>query len=181
MMNRLKTYRVNIRTMAFIPNFDEEYLVKVKERGRTEPIYVKQTALKLIDQACKEQLSDYRSRRKAVQERLKFPKKPPIAIDILRKIYAFPTESPKNATCHWLFLSHIKEIVPLHNKSQDGAKRTKIIFKDLQELVIDTSTHIILNQFERTLHCKEVFEELMISRLVDFKIIAEPTEPYREK
>lgn len=178
MIMKVDHYSVTEQTMALVPNLDGEYIVKVFERDRTEPIYVKQTALKLIDQACKEQLSDIRSRRNAVRDQLNFAKKQPIAIDILRRIYAFPTESPYNPTCHWLFLSHIKEIKPLRTAEKNGKRKTKIIFKDLQELVIDTSTYILSKQYDRTLKCKEHFEELLLSGYVTYKLIAEAQVPY---
>lgn len=178
-MLKMERYSINEETMAFIPNFNEEYVVKILERERKIATLVKETAIEMIDKACKQQLSDIRSRRNAVKMYLPYyQKKLPIVIDVARRIYAIPTESPDNMTCHWLFLSHIHKIVPLSTRTKEGKKRSRVIFKDKQELIINTSYYSLMNQLQRALHCKAVFEDLVLSGHATYKIIAETKIPY---
>lgn len=163
--------------MAFVPNFDEEFVIKVLDSKRNT-LFVKETAEQMIERACKEQLSDMRSRREAVKARLPYSQKLPIVIDILRGIYAFPTESPDNMTCHWLFLNHIYKIVPLSTRTKEGKKRSKVIFKNSEELIINISYYSLSKQLKRAYHCKAVFDDMVLNNQVTYKIIAEATVPY---
>lgn len=168
------TYIINTDTVALVPNYDGECPVKVLEAGKAEPIFVRKTSKSLIDYACRLVLSDIDSRRKMIYERLRYRNKTPIPIDPYSNIYTFPTKSPSNFDCHWLFLSYIYKMMPLSKKGENGKPKTKILFTDGQELVVDVSIYSLQKQYERTLCCKSLFDEIFIKGQYKFKVIAEP-------
>lgn len=145
-------YEINKMTLALVPIAHMEYDTLVFEEGRK--IYVKQTPKEMIHEACLKGGASYEGRRKAVIYKANIQRKVPIPIDPLQDIFAFPTHSPEQFHCHWIFPSHILSTATLPNSH---CKKTIIIFKNKEEITLPISAKILEKQIIRTSYCKILF------------------------
>ncbi|WP_445506878.1 competence protein ComK [Niallia sp. 03190] len=146
----LSDYEINKKTMALIPAFHHAYDTIVIETNRK--LYVKKTALQLIQKAAIRGGSDYRGRRVYVIYLLGAKHKLPIPIDEAKQIYAFPTKSPSQINCCWIFYHHVKHIQK-PTRSTPREYHSIIVFKNGQELLRTESTFILEKQMYRTWMC----------------------------
>lgn len=156
-MNEIMTdYLINPRTRILLPAKEIEYDTIIYEQDKQ--IFVKKTAMQLIETACLRYGSTYDGRRRATVNRTNFKRMVPIPISISRDIYAFPTHSPTDYDCAWIFSNHVqayKRIPPTKHASE----KSMIIFNDNLELSLDVSTHTIKKQKERAELCKFLFTD----------------------
>lgn len=138
-------YHVNKETIAFLPARKIEYNSVVIEGGNT--YYIKKTPFQLMKAACLAHWSSYEGRRKAVLKKTNYLRKVPIPISITKQIYAFPTHSPTQFDCNWIFFNHILKITKCKDTND-----TIVTFKNFRQLRINVSRHSLETQFHRTFH-----------------------------
>ncbi len=143
----LENYEINKDTVVLMPARHIDYETIVLERNAK--FYVKKTPLELIRAACLEGGSTYEGRREAVIALTGSQNKVPIPIEPLQHIYAFPTHSPKQFDCCWLFYHHVKSMKP-HPKS---SSKTLVTFKNSRELTVPVSYYSLEKQMLRTSQC----------------------------
>ncbi|WP_445491796.1 competence protein ComK [Niallia sp. 03133] len=146
----LSDYDINEKTMALLPAFHHEYDTIVLEVNQI--LFVKQTALKLIEKAAIKGGADYRGRRTYVIYLLGEKNKIPIPINETKQIYAFPTKSPSHINCSWIFFHHV-ECIQKPNHSTPKEFRSIVVFKNGQELPIKESPYTLDKQMYRTWKC----------------------------
>lgn len=154
--NVLLTYEINSDTIALLPAFHHEYHTIVIERNDT--LYIKQTPMEIIKEACLEGGSTYEGRRMAVSNKTGIHNKIPIPIHPQKGIYAFPTLSPRHFECIWIFQHHIKSI----KKDAKSHKCSIIVFKTYQELTVNITYSILENQMLRTAYCMTRFSRVLV-------------------
>ncbi|WP_163654499.1 competence protein ComK [Listeria sp. PSOL-1] len=174
-------YEVNPHTMMIspAPNGDKLY----SEILEINTCYTSNfTPFELIKTSCNFFGSSYEGRKDGTKHLIGVTHKPPIIIDPMTFTYAFPTTSPINPNCHWIFPQHIKEYRAIN------INQTYIQFANFDTAVLDMSLMSFNNQMARTsmLHMK--FSQKMRKIEMDFPYInmffpptsmtAEPRKPY---
>ncbi|MBB5174552.1 competence protein ComK [Texcoconibacillus texcoconensis] len=148
-------YDINCETMSLLTAKSTDYDSIVLESDRT--LYVRQTPLQLIESACLRGGSSYDGRRIAVMHETGAQRKVPIPINRLENIYAFPTHSPKNFNCHWLFSAHIHKMTP----NPKNKKQCLITFTNNEKITLDVSPSVIEKQMHRTSYCIWRFSQML--------------------
>ncbi|EMG26891.1 competence transcription factor [Listeria fleischmannii 1991] len=175
-------YEVNPHTMIILPHVTGESLFsRVIEIGSDS--ISKFTPFELIKTSCKYFGANYEGRKEGTKHLIGITHKPPIIIDPMSYMYAFPTASPNNSNCVWVFPQHIKEY------SATSDNQTLLQFSNFETVKIDISLTSFNNQIARTsmLHMK--FSQKMRLMEAQFPytnrffpssgIVAEPFTPYK--
>ncbi|MFD1739515.1 competence protein ComK [Bacillus salitolerans] len=137
-------YEISPTTLAILPAYHITYQSRIYDlKGE---IYCEKPPIKLIEKACLEGGSSFDGRKKALQYKKSFYQCPPIPINPLEDIYAFPTCSPTSHDCIWLFYEHISGF---HSRLDS----TVITFYNGQSLEVPVSLAVIRNQMARTESC----------------------------
>ncbi|MRG87643.1 competence protein ComK [Salinibacillus xinjiangensis] len=146
----LNDYFINESTLALLPATHHEYdtIVLVQD----QKLYVRKTPLQLIKKACLEAGSSFNGRREAVIYQTSFFNKVPIPILPSRDIYAFPTHSPSDFQCQWIFYNHVQSIKTNRSPSKPSVKSI-IIFKNEHQLSMRESYYLLEKQMQRTAIC----------------------------
>lgn len=144
----MQNYEINDDTLALVP-FDKGTLVY----EASEKKYISVDANEIIYNSCEYFGSTYEGRRIGTTRLTGMTHKLPIIIEESKRIIFFPTSSPRLNRCVWLSLRNIRTI-------EKYDKKTKIIFKNYQELIINTSFACINNQLLRA--CR--LESVLINR-----------------
>lgn len=147
----LENYEINEKTMAVLSAAHTDYYSIILEGSRK--LYVKKTPMELIKTACLEGGAGYNGRRASVTYRTGIQRKVPIPINEVKNIYAFPTQSPSQFGCHWIFPSHIRNLA-IDPYTKNGCL---VIFKNNKIISIDVSIKSMEKQIHRTSHCVCVF------------------------
>ncbi|WP_163538998.1 competence protein ComK [Gracilibacillus sp. YIM 98692] len=150
----ISSYQITHQTLAILPAYEMEFQAKVIEFD--QEILIQQTPLDIIKQNCKDGGSTYEGRKQAVYHHLNFKQKTPIPIHPIHYIYAFPTKSPTDHDCVWLFFYNIKKVTPASPESNEHAQ-TMILFHSGQQLALTESPYTIQKQYDRTGMCTVVF------------------------
>lgn len=145
MIMLLEHYQPNKETIAYITAQHIDYNTIILEGERT--YYCKKTPFELVKDNCIANWSSYEGRRKAVMKLTNYFRKVPIIISQLKEIVIFPTHSPENVDCNWIFVKHVLKISKCSKK-----KGTIITFNNGRQLHLNVSHHIIESQFHRTFH-----------------------------
>ncbi|WP_272435225.1 competence protein ComK [Terrihalobacillus insolitus] len=116
---------------------------------------LKKTALQLIKLACLDGYSTYDGRRIAMMYKTSSRKKVPIPINPELHIFAFPTMSPSQFDCNWIFYNHVQAIKPTTKK----LSQTIITFKYKEQLALKESYYTIEKQMYRTAVCMLSFSQ----------------------
>ncbi|MGJ9383948.1 competence protein ComK [Salipaludibacillus sp. CF4.18] len=145
--NVYKDYKITKNTQALLPSYRSDSSTLVFETGLK--IYVKQNPLEIIKAACLDGFSTYEGRREAAIYRMGAKRKVPIAICPTQDIYAFPSLSPTNFHCHWLFFDHIQDFTSPKNES----RQTIVTFKNNRKLLLSVSPSVLEKQMYRTSLC----------------------------
>ncbi|WP_018930667.1 competence protein ComK [Gracilibacillus lacisalsi] len=151
----IKDYRITRKTLAIVPNKDIFNQSKIIEREKE--IYHSSSPFQIIKENCMHYGAAYDGRKKSVQHHLDFHQKTPIPVAPSKGIYTFPTETPQNYNCCWLFFHGVKRI--LTNK-ENNPPNTIVLFINEKWLTLDTSTYTLKTQYDRTGMCKVVFDQL---------------------
>ncbi|OIJ21712.1 competence protein [Anaerobacillus alkalidiazotrophicus] len=145
----LKTYEITKNTMALLPIAHTDYHSIAIEP--TCQFYIRKTPLQLIKSACLEGGSTYEGRRAAVIHQTGAKHKVPIPINPLEQIYAFPSHSPSQFECSWIFHHHIRSLTP--QVTPKKMNETVITFKNNQQLKLPVSYYTMEKQLQRTSYC----------------------------
>jgi len=143
----LDHYEINRDTLALLPAYHTDYDTIVWEKDQI--LYVRKTPLQLLKEACLEGGAEYNGRRVAVTYKTGIQSKIPIPVDPLEQIYAFPTHSPKQSECSWIFYHHIKSI----KRDPKNTTKSIITFKNANDLSLNVSYHTLDKQVQRTSYC----------------------------
>ncbi|GAA0319098.1 hypothetical protein GCM10008967_07030 [Bacillus carboniphilus] len=141
----LQDYTITPNTMILIPARHLDYRTMVIETGAVH--YVNLSPLDLIKTACLQGMSTYDGRRNAIMYLTGFKRKVPIPIIPALKIFAFPTLSPEQFDCTWIFPHHIQSIQPTKQN------QSNITFQNGQELTLNESSFVLEKQVQRTAYC----------------------------
>ncbi|WP_343800340.1 competence protein ComK [Bacillus carboniphilus] len=148
----LDHYDIQSNTFALIPVKHMNYCTKVIEKDRT--IFVRKPPLKIIKEACLHGYSTYEGRRSAIMYLTGFRRKVPIPINLQLNLIAFPTLSPTQLDCIWIFSSHVKSLQQL--ESAKNKNQSILTFINGQELLINESVFVLEKQIQRTAYCKDI-------------------------
>ncbi|MFS0862225.1 competence protein ComK [Fredinandcohnia sp. 179-A 10B2 NHS] len=135
-------YQICETTEALEPFKHEKYCTKITDRNGV--FYTSKSITQLLIMACYEGASTLEGSRKAVTYTLRFNQKTPLPINIRKNIYAFPTCSPDDPDCTWIFVSHILGTISLDRLS------TLIRFKSNNKITVAVSEYTINEQRKRT-------------------------------
>lgn len=113
-------------------------------------LYSTKKPLELIKELCLEYDISYEGRRESVIYHLGYKKKTPIPISCIDSLYVFPTESPEKYECVWLFFQHIKYLRDTYPKDP---KKTRVVFHNQTELIINAPKRFIQSQMEKVTTC----------------------------
>lgn len=134
--------------MALLPAAHTDYNTMVIERN--QQLCVRKTPIQLIQTSCLANCSTYEGRRAAVMHHFGIKRKVPILINPSKNLFTFPTHSPTDFACSWIFYSHVSDIKPFLKKPN---VKSIVIFKNGQELPMDVSHYILEKQYQRTRMC----------------------------
>lgn len=140
-------YGVGLGTQAIGPAWHVKYQSIIHDQKGI--FYSTATPLQLIKEACSIYFGTYEGKRDCVIQYLGYYQKTPIPISIIHSLYAFPTTSPREHKCVWIFLHHIAYF----DEHPNDPSKTVIFFNNGTHLVVDTPPSIIYKQIGRTLAC----------------------------
>jgi competence protein ComK len=129
-------------TMAILPAYHEIYRTIILDQSG-EKVYSYKSTMEILEEACIAYGADYDGRIKAVRYALKYNRKTPLMICPLEIIYAFPTMSPDNFDCIWLFNRHIDSF------SKDNGQ-SYVHFKNGEKIAVNCSLDVLTRQRQRT-------------------------------
>ncbi|WP_405098912.1 competence protein ComK [Oceanobacillus sp. FSL H7-0719] len=155
-INVLDDYTIQDNVIALLPANSNEYRTIVLTSN--EKLYIKLTPLEIIKASCYHNFSSYEGRREAVKYLTNFQNKVPIPVNTSGGIYAFPTKSPTNDDCVWLFYHHIKSIVDNQKGGMKSEFPSTVHFVNNTELPLNISHFSLSHQFYRTAVCKSMFD-----------------------
>lgn len=147
--------------MAIEPNYNDIYQSKILDYFKGD-IFVKAPPFNVLQGGCLDGGSDYDGRRNYTLLSFDYEKKTPVGVMPYQKIYAFPTESPENHSCVWIFLAHYKSAKKI------SKKKTEITFQNDTKLVVPISKEALLKQVQRTSHCANQFEYRLSNNFLGF-------------
>ncbi|SES76008.1 competence protein ComK [Salinibacillus kushneri] len=146
----LSDYSICERTMMIKPIDHPDFYSIVFEPNHK--IYVKKPPFEMIQQACIDNGETYNNNRQTVIYHTGYKQKVPIHISISRKIYTFPTHSPKHIDCEWIFYRHVKNIQPILS-SENTLYNSMITFKNNLTQKLRESDFTLKRQMNRTSTC----------------------------
>ncbi len=82
--------------------------------------------------------------------------KSPIVVEESNEIIFFPTASPRVEECHWISLKHV-------DKFEKNGLKTKILFKNGQELNLNVSYGSLENQLLRATRLQSIMRDRKIA------------------
>ncbi|MGP7818040.1 competence protein ComK [Niallia sp. 01092] len=151
----IRDYDIDEKTLALIPVKHIHYHTIVLTSNQN--LYVKKTPFELIKKAALNGGSDYRGRRTSMIYLTGIKQKNPIPISESKNIFAFPTQSPKQLNCYWIFFHHVDSIKPIESASSE--RHSIILFKNKQKLHIKESVYLLEKQMYRTWLCKKALQK----------------------
>nr|WP_275896239.1 competence protein ComK [Paraliobacillus sediminis] len=131
-------------TLAITPAKQIDYTTRIIEKNQT--LMTRQAPLAIIKTNCLTGAASYQGRRKAASHLVGYIHKVPLLIYERTNIYAFPTQSPTNYACSWLFAQHILKIVRHPDTNQ-----STITFHNGTTLNLEESTYQLRTQLNRTI------------------------------
>ncbi|WP_377890122.1 competence protein ComK [Alkalihalobacillus sp. R86527] len=138
-------YEISRTTEALIPA--KELVNETRIYDRSGVYLSKRPQIDLIRDACLEGGSTYEGRRKAMVYHLRYEHQTPIVISTSNGICAFPTESPDNMDCYWIFYHHVRNLVALSRMS------SMVHFHSGLQLEVPVSYARLQKQMERMGRC----------------------------
>ena len=132
-------YEINKGTLALVPKDLEESIVYEDN----ESFIVNQRPFNIMEESCKYFGSTYEGRKNGAKDILGAEYKVPIIVEDSSNLIVFPTTSPLSDECIWISLQRVRKIEKLE------FNKTKIIFDNEKELVVNCSYRSIENQLSR--------------------------------
>ena len=133
------SYLIDGRVLALKSVFTGEYHSEIITTHGT--YFSKLTTTNLLDQACLHNLSTREGRINAVSTVMNYSKKTPFII-APNEIGVFPTESPKNPDCVWIFNHRL-------NVEEVAKGKSVVTFMDGTSIQVKVSKNVILKQKQR--------------------------------
>lgn len=151
------TYLIHENTFALIPGKSMDYETIVLESDQKR--YVHKTALEIIEYSCTMlDWVNYESRRRVTMLHTNFKQKVPIPVSILKKIYFFPTHSPKHIDNIWLAYKNILDFQSMQDVSDQP--QTIVRFINGESLILNISFHTLQSQMNRTFQIMHQIETM---------------------
>ncbi|KGP89867.1 hypothetical protein N780_09455 [Pontibacillus chungwhensis BH030062] len=138
-------------TMVLAPYHHEWYQATIIDRYAGE-IYSEETTSKIIESSCLHWSSAPEGIRRAMRFQLGFHKKSPLAIQPELDLFGFPTISPEQFGCYWIFPRHVW-------KKGGDKNRSYIIFRNQVRMEFPISYYVLNKQYQRT--CEIYFKYKM--------------------
>lgn len=132
-----ESYEINNSTLALIA-LDNKTKVIEEERE----FFIDKTPSNILEESCEYFGSSYLGRKIGTKNLIGITHKSPIIIEESREIIFFPTSSPRLNNCSLISLNNIKNFIKNNEK-------TKIIFDNQKEIIVDVSFGIMENQILR--------------------------------
>lgn len=132
-----ESYEINNSTLVLIA-LDNKTKVIEEERE----FFIDKTPSNILEESCEYFGSSYLGRKIGTKNLIGITHKSPIIIEESREIIFFPTSSPRLNNCSWISLNNIKNFIKNNEK-------TKIIFDNQKEIIVDVSFGIMENQILR--------------------------------
>ena len=132
-----ESYEINNSTLALIA-LDNKTKVIEEERE----FFIDKTPSNILEESCEYFGSSYLGRKIGTKNLIGITHKSPIIIEESREIIFFRTASPRLNKCSWISLNNIKNFIKNNEK-------TKIIFDNQKEIIVDVSFGIMENQILR--------------------------------
>ena len=148
----LNSYEINKETIAIIPISNNNS--KVLEEENT--ININKYSSMIIDDSCRFFGSSYMGRHEGTKSLLGINYKSPIVVEESNEIIFFPTASPRVEDCHWISLKHV-------DKLEKNGLKTKILFKNGQELNLNVSYGSLENQLLRATRLQSIMRDRKIA------------------
>ena len=146
----MKNYELNEETYAVIG----EKVGKTRVIEKEEDYSINNDAYKIMDESCQYYGSSYNGRLMASKKILDCSYKLPILVEESSRLIFFPIKSSLLEDCCWLNLNGIKKV-------QKHGRKTKIIFQNGKELIVDVSKLSIDNQIYRA----TMLESIILKRM----------------
>ncbi|GGE70766.1 competence protein ComK [Priestia taiwanensis] len=148
-MEIYEEYEVSPTTMAITFNNHTMYQTKIYDKHGI--YYCSRKGMNLMEEGCLQGGSTYDGRKKAVAHLKRFKQRTPIPVIPNEGVFAFPTCSPTNWNCTWLFYRHIKEFKRINHET------TIVTFHNGATLTVDISSATLQKQIQRTESCVVLF------------------------
>ncbi|MCT2537048.1 competence protein ComK [Aquibacillus koreensis] len=149
MPENLESYLINEETTQIKRALHTDYQSIVYETRKI--FYVKESPFSIIEKSCLNGLSSYEGRRAAMIYLTSSKHKVPILINAEKRIFCFPSQSPRAFECSWIFYHHVLEIRP--DRAGDPNISSYIIFKNGQQVPMRESYYTLQHQMMRTALC----------------------------
>lgn len=104
-MTNDENYQIGLTTKALIPVNDPIHRTKVLDTGGE--YMLSKTCKQLLEEACIRELSTFKGSIAAVRKIFPYKQLTPLVINRSQAIIAFPTSSPNDYGCAWIFASHV--------------------------------------------------------------------------
>ncbi|MCM3306951.1 competence protein ComK [Priestia megaterium] len=143
-MSSDENYRIGLTTKALIPVNHPIYSTKVLDE--TGEYMLKRTCKQLLEEACIQELSTFNGSIAAVREMFPYKQLTPLVINRSKAIIAFPTLSPNDYHCIWIFASqvHTSQTLALVDPTS-----TLIYFKDGTTIPVNLSYYSLEKKLAR--------------------------------
>jgi competence protein ComK len=139
-----KDYRIGLTTKALIPVNDPIHRTKVLDE--TGEYMSEKTCKQLLEEACIQELSTFNGSIAAVRKMFPYKQLTPLVINRSKAVIAFPTMSPNDYHCTWIFASHVHTSQTL---ASIDSSSTLIYFKDGTSIPVKLSYYSLEKKLAR--------------------------------
>ncbi|WP_203363343.1 competence protein ComK [Bacillus sp. REN10] len=140
----VESYIPSISTMLLVEHHPDRFHTMIYDEKGT--YHTKETAKQLLNKACLHRLFTYEGRLQATRKQLNYQKKTPLLICHEELIYTFPTTSPEQYGCCWIFPRHVQAHASVKGKMV-------VYFKNGIKLSLNCSPHVYFKQLDRVRNC----------------------------
>ncbi len=146
--------------MILLPAKDPQYASKWYDIHGNEHVSTVRP-LELVKEACLQQGASYNGLVESVRYNFGYQKKVPLMIKPQKHFFCFPTRSPEDAECIWIFPHHVHS----QHKYHEG---TMVKFSNGQYMQVPIAINIMTRQSERAFNCAYRDVSSIISFLVEW-------------
>ena len=136
----MEKYEINKETAAIV-GINEKF-TKIVEKEND--YFINDVAYEVMDYSCKYFGSSLNDRVNTTKRLINIKSKSPIIVEESRNIIFFPLKSVRDKSNIWISYNNLEKYVKLDD-------RTKFIFNNKKEIILDFSYYIIDNQVTRSL------------------------------
>ena len=143
-MKKVHIYKIGQTTMAILPVSHVEFRSKILDV--CGEFYSKKTPIQLVKEACSNDGCSYEGKRDSIISSFGFTQKTPIPVRPGELLYAFPTTSPEQFECMWIFVHQVHSIAA----NPTDKNSTMIFFHNHVHMNINASVYTTRRQPELT-------------------------------